>query len=591
METTTIETDVLVVGGGGAGFRASIAVKEKGLQPLLLSKGPLARCGASPMAGADFTLDGRSLSKLGIRGEPKDTPEFFMNDIVTQGYYLNNQKLVEQYIRMAPLRLEELLNWGLKVNASEERAIFTAGLGLMDVLAKKAKAVGVPFLEDVMVTDLLVKDGKIAGALGIHILSGNFIHFKARAVIMASGGWHKAFWPNTGMRDLSGDGIAAAHRAGAEIGNMEFITFCCNVLLSPPACRGSIATYILGNRLRIELINSVGETFLKKYHPVVVEYGTTMEWNKNFISFASQQEIRAGKGSPNGGVYLRRGKIPWEEVEKITGPRFPNWKYKALDISEVGRKLKENEPIEVGPAVEYFDGGIAVNEKFETSVQGLYAAGECALGPFGANRVCSAITEMLVHGADAGEHAADYARANGSPDVTNKDFEPLEVEREQVLIRQDGLRPAQVRRRVQEMAHRHLSPIRNQNQLQEFVSFLEDVSDKQIPGLAVSSKSRVYNKEWIDAIELKNMVHLLKVSAMSALRRTESRGVHYREDYPHADNDQWLQEIIVGYRQGSLHFRQRPATITTLTPPKGKIPFLEMIKKMMESRSNIGGHH
>lgn len=587
----TIEKDVLVVGGGGAGFRSAIAAKEKGVNLLLLSKGPLARCGASPMAGADFTLDGKSLSELGIQGEPKDTKEKFLNDIVTQGYYLNNQKLIEQYIEKAPARLKELLDWGLKVNASEERAIFTAGLGLMDVIANRAKSLGIHFLEDVMLIDLLVKDGKIAGALGLDIRTGEFIHFKTKAIVMATGGWHKAFWPNTGMRDLSGEGIAMAHRAGADIGNMEFITFCCNVLLTPPIWRGSIATYILSNRLRVELINNEGEPFLKKYDPIVVEYGTTMEWNKNFISFASQKEIRVGKGSPNGGIYLRRGQIPWETVERIATPRFPNWKYKAIDLSDLGKMLKDNDPIEVGPAVEYFDGGIVVNEKFETGIEGLYAAGECTLGPFGANRVCSAITEMLVHGADAGENAAEFAKANTAYDLKTKDFETLEEQAEHPLRRKDGLRAAQVRRRVQEMAHKHLSPIRTETELKNFLSFLDQASKNELPYLATSSKSRTYNKEWIDAIELKNMIHLLKAATISALHRTESRGVHYREDYPNTDNDNWLQESVVKFNQGSFELSRRPVTTTALTPPKGKVPFLEMIKKMMESRSDIGGHH
>ena len=310
----TIQTDVLVVGGGGAGFRAAIGAREAGAKALMLSKGPFARCGATPMAGADFTLDGRSLSKLGFPGAPDDTEEKFFNDIVTQGYYLNNQKLVEQYIRKAPERLKELLDWGLKVLFSEERAIFTSGLGLMDALLKQARAVGVDLLEDTMLLDLVAHDGKIAGGLGLDIRTGELIHFQAKAVVMATGGWHKAFWPNTGMRDLSGEGIAMAHRAGAEIGNMEFITFCCNVLLSPPVWRGSIATYITSLLSGGELRNSKGERFLRKYDPYVVEKGTSMEWNKGFISFATMKEVREGNGTPKWGGLLRERPGPLGNV-------------------------------------------------------------------------------------------------------------------------------------------------------------------------------------------------------------------------------------------------------------------------------------
>jgi succinate dehydrogenase/fumarate reductase flavoprotein subunit len=591
MSERTFETDVLVVGGGGAGFRAAIGAREAGVRALLVSKGPLARCGATPMAGADFTLDGLSLSRLGFPGEPKDTQEKFFNDIVTQGFFLNNQKLMEQYIRSAPVRLKELLDWGMKVDNSEQRAIFTSGLGLVDTVYRRAKECGVDFLEDVMVIDLVTREGKVAGALGLQISTGDFIHFRPKAVVMATGGWHKAFWPNTGMRDLSGEGIAMANRAGAEIGNMEFITFCCNILLWPPLWRGSLATYILSLRFDAELTNSAGEVFFKKYDPFVVKWGTYMEWNKGFVSFASTREIRDGKGSPHGGIYFGLGSMPYETFEKITLGRFPSWKYKALDLSEMPKILKAGKPLEVGPVVEYFDGGIVINEKFETSVEGLYAAGECTLGPFGSNRVCSAITEMLVHGADAGQNAGAYAKKGGMADLPAQDLQTLREKAEQSLRLKDGPRPAQVRRQVQEMAHKNLSPIRTQGELSSFLSFLDKTIQDDLPHLATASKSRAYNKEWVDAIELQNILHLLKCATISALHRTESRGVHFREDFPHTDNDHWLKENIIRFDKGVLEVDRRPVTTTSMTPPKGKLPYLDMLKKMMESRSDIGGHH
>jgi succinate dehydrogenase/fumarate reductase flavoprotein subunit len=591
MERQPIETDVLVVGGGGAGLRAAIAAREKGARCLLLSKGPLARCGASPMAGADFTLDGLSLSRMGFPGAPHDTEAKFFNDILTQGYYLNNQKLLEQYIRNAPARLRELLAWGMKVTHSEERAIFTNGLGLVDAVFREAKRCGVQFLEDTMLLDLLIKERRVIGALALDICQGQFIPIKTKSVVIATGGWHKAFWPNTGMRDLSGDGMVIAHRAGAELGNLEFITFCCNVMLWPPIWRGSIATYILSLRFEPLLTNREGEAFLTKYDPFVVRVGTSMEWNKSFVSFASMREIRDGKGTPHGGIYFGLGPTPYESFEKIVSARFPQWKYKALDLSDLGRMFRENEPIEVGPAVEYFDGGIVVNERLETGVEGLYAAGECTLGPFGANRVCSAITEMLVHGADAGANAAEYAGRVKVEGVGVEAYRAMEEEARRPLERREGLRPAGVRRRVQEMAHRYLGPIRTERELLSFVEFLEGVEKGELPYLSTVSKGRVYNKEWLDALELPGMVHLLKAAALSALARTESRGVHFREDYPETDNHYWLQESLVRYEGGVLSVSKRPITVTSVTPPKGKWPFLEMMKKMMSSRSDVGGHH
>ena len=154
-----------------------------------------------------------------------------------------------------------------------------------------------------------------------------------------------------------------------------------------------------------------------------------------------------------------------------------------------------------------------------------------------------------------------------------------------------GLRPAQVRRTIQEAAHRHLGPIRNQAELQAFIGFLDKVKREELPQLAPASKGRIYNKEWIDALELGNMVQLLEAAAKSALLRTESRGVHYREDYPSTDNDHWLQENIVQVADGEIAITRRPATFTKITPPPGVTPYLEMIKKLMQAHSEIGGHH
>jgi len=590
MTEKEVKTDVLIVGGGGAGFRAAIGARQKGADVLLLSKGPLGRCGAAPMAGAYYTLDGKSLRKLGFYGEPLDSQQTFFDDIVKQGFYLNNQKLLEQYVRTAPDRLQELLDWGVVVVRSEERAIFTSGIGMMDALLGQAKKVGVRTLEDVMLLDLITHDGQVTGALGIDIRSGDFLHFRAKAVVIATGGWHKAYWPNTGMRDLSGEGIAMAHRAGADLGNMEFITFCCNVLLGPPHALGSIASYIFSLRCAGELNNELGENFLDQYDPSTVHIGTHMEWNKCFVSLATMMEVRAGKGSPKGGIYYGRGDMPWQEWERLVKVSFPNWKYKHIDLAQVVARIRDGKGIEVGAAVEYFDGGIIIDEKFQTAVAGLFAAGECTLGPFGANRVCAATTEMLVHGAEAGENAGDYALSDRVPPAKATEFKDLEEKACLPLSRKEGAKIAPVRRRVQEMAHRRLGPIRNESELSEFLDFLKDIKSNELPNLATTSKSRRYNKEWIDALEFSNTLHLLETATRSALFRTESRGVHYREDYPHTDNDNWLQESVARLN-GEIEISTRPISVTSSSPPSGAKPYLEMLKDLMEAHSEVGGHH
>jgi len=589
---TTIKTDVLVIGGGGAGFRAAIGAREKDVKVVMISKGPLARCGATPMAGADYTLDGNSMSMIeGLGGDPDDSKEKVFNDIVTQGWHLNNQKLVEQYIRKAPDCLKELMAWGLKIKMSDERMIFTSGISMMDVLLRKARSVGVDLVEDVAVLELLTNDNAVTGALGLDVLNGEFIVFHCKAIVMATGGWHKAFWPNTGMRDLSGEGIAMAHRAGADLGNMEFITFCCNTFYAPPMWRGSIAPYILSMICGGRLTNNRGEDVLKGYDPLLVEKGTLTEWNKSFLSFVTAKQAREGKVFANGGLHYTRGDASWEMMEMVASMIFPDWKYKAMDLTEWARMLKDNEPVEVGHAVEFFDGGIVIDDRFETTVAGLFAAGECALGTFGANRVFAAITEIFTQGADAGENAGAYAKGQGTAWMDQTALSDLKEKALLPLTIANGENPVELRKRIQEKSQRYLGPIRNKDELETFLKFLEEIKTSALPLLSTTRNGRIYNKEWMDALELPNMIQLLESSVRSALVRTESRGVHYREDFPDTDNDNWLKEIIVKHDEKGLQLDQRSLTITSMSAPTGVTPYLEFMKQMMAAHSDTGGKH
>lgn len=232
-----------------------------------------------------------------------------------------------------------------------------------------------------------------------------------------------------------------------------------------------------------------------------------------------------------------------------------------------------------------------INDRFETAIKGVYAAGECALGVFGANRVFSAITEMLVHGLDAGENAALFASASSATDIDQKMINELEEKYLDPIRRKDGIKPSVLRREIQEKAHAHLGPIRNAVELQNFLDYLLRLKKENLPYLATDSKERTYNKEWFDAIEVQNLVHLLEASVKSALCRKESRGVHFREDYPFTDNDNWLQESVVKLKNCDLTVEHRPVKATSISLPSGVLPYFDMMKKMMESHSDTGGKH
>ena len=368
-------TDVLIVGSAGAGLRAAIEA-AKGAKVLVLSKGPYARGGATVMAGADIMLDGKSLSEMGLRGDPEDSKEKFFRDILIEGFELNNQPMVEAYVEEAPNRVRELLDWGLKIDPERiySRAIIAGGRSILQALHRKVKDSGVESREYFMATDLLMRDGSVCGIMGVDTRSGEIVRISAKAVILATGGWHELFSFNTGSEELTGDGPAMALRAGASLTNMEMITFCPNILLAPPAYRGTVLLY---NFLNGKLLNSHGDEFLLWEDPSILRIAQTSEWNKLIYSRASWKEITAGRGTPNGGVYYSLRHVPpqiWERLRQ--SKRWKNgWKFQGKDFTTVIERLREGGAVEVAPAAHYFEGGIRVDAACRTSIPGLFAAG------------------------------------------------------------------------------------------------------------------------------------------------------------------------------------------------------------------------
>ncbi len=578
----TVETDVLVVGSEGAGSRAAIEASRHDVSVTIATKGRIAKCGVTMLAGADLTLDGESLYELGFPGDPKDSKKKFFRDIVIQGFYLNNQKLVENYVRDAPTRVGELVDWGMKVTSSEERAVMTTGVQIVRALKRGAKSCDIEIVEDTMITDLLVSGGKVVGAFGINIISGEIVVFRSKAVVLATGGWARAYPFTTGTRDLTGDGQAMAFRAGAELINMEMITFCPNIILWPPVWRGSIILYLLHMSCG-DLLNNKEEPFLAQYDPKIVELATKTEWNKLLISLFAMREVRNGKGSSHGGVYYSLKGVPWNTVEKSLTETAPDFKFQGTDFSEMVKSLREGRFVEVGSAAHYFEGGVRVNENYEATIPGLYAAGECSGGLFGANRVAAATTEMLVEGALAGKFAAKYAKKTSPPEIDTKQVKHLRNKILEPLKRKGSIKPSDLRRRIHRVAYEKIGVIRGGEGLKKAVEELERMGSADLSKLYTTTKVREYNMEWIEALELENMVQVLETSARSALTRTESRGVHYRLDHPKLDNDRWLKEITVKQVSGKMQIATRPITTTTLTPPGGTLTFEESILKAIEA--------
>jgi len=590
-ELQTVDTDVLVVGGGGAGFRAAIGAREKGARALLVSKGPLARSGASPMAAADLTCHGQGMREAGFFGEPNDTAEKFFSDIVHQGCCLNDQRLTQLYVEGGPTRMLEMVRWGMRAEWTDERAIFTKGTHIMDVLLKRARHVGVEFLEDVAVLDLVPSDaGPITGALALDVRHGRLLLVRCKAVVLATGGWHKAYTPITGSRELAGDGVAMAIRAGAECVDMEFVTFDCHIPYWPLNVRGSLAGYYLAF-LGGELVNGVGEPIFAKYDPWMVAYAGDTEWNKCFYSFISAIEIRAGKTTPHGGVLYQVGDEPFDVFETRVMEWLPGWKYKGNDVSVMREKLYSGEGLEVGPGAEYFEGGVAVDEWCATNVPGLFAAGECAASVFGANRVAAATMEMLTTGAIAGCSAGRYGGQAGGGDVASDRLQAAIDRALRPLSRIGRGQASALRLYLQETAQEMLGPVRNRSQLQRLLTLLGTIERDQLPNVGAASPNPVYNKSWLEALDVESLLTVLTFSTRAALERTESRGVHYREDAPVTDNEHWLRQIVLRRSNGEMSVTTRPVAMTSITPPKGTMPYLEYLKLMMQSHSDTRGAH
>ncbi|HUO41682.1 MAG TPA: FAD-binding protein [Methylomirabilota bacterium] len=568
--------DVAVIGSGGAGLRAAIEAHDQGSATILVSNGAAGKSGATMMAGADITLDGGGAARIGLEGNESDSMEDFFHDILVQGYYLNNQKMVEAYVRDAPARTKEMIDWGMKYMWDGKRAILTQGTDLNQVLTEQVKKRQIAIRDDFYVTDILTQDRSVTGVAGLDVNKGSVEAIRSKAVVIATGGWQRAYSFASAPGGLTGTLHAATYRAGGDLVNMEMVTFCPNVILWPPALRGDIFPYILIEMFG-DLLEKHGRPFLKdEYDPSIYRIATTTEWNKLIFSMAATRVVLRGDGSPRGGTYYSIKTVPLnilDEAEKI----YPGWKWLRTDFSNLVSWLKEGNAVEVAPAAHYMEGGIAVNERTETNIKGLYAAGECSGGLFGANRVASAITQILVQGAIAGKNAAAHSKKARLRELDVTQFRRTESRLTRPFSNKDGPSPIELKKKITVIADKNLWVIRDGTSLKLAVRELDSILSNELPRISIKTQTRTYNKEWMDTIEVEGISQVLLASARSALLRTESRGVHNRSDYPETDNRRWLREIVVRQSKGKMSLTTRPITATKLKPPRVKFGFEEGI--------------
>jgi fumarate reductase (CoM/CoB) subunit A len=544
-------TDILVIGAGGAGCRAAIDCARNRSKVVLCSKFPIGKSGATVVAetfySAPFSLK-----------EPEDRKECYVRDIVHAGREMSDVKLAQRLAEEGWNRIKDLENYGVKFKKSDEgdlvqlpapghtyaRGLFVEGGGLSIVERLKRSLKGSPYVnlyEDVIFTKLLTGSKRVSGAVGVDLRKGKPIVIECKAVIIATGGYGALWSQNDVPCDCTGDGIVMAYHAGADLIDLEMALFYPSVLLYPRWVHGILLPHgLLSEQVKARFVNGNFDEFVPEKLPT-----------RDMLNSLIFKEVSSGRGTPHGGVYfdLRRSGLARDEIVKRVKAFLPEkFKYllrNGLDITK--------EPLEVGPMAHYTIGGIRINETCETEVGGLFAAGEAEGNLHGANRIGgNALAETQVFGSIAGETAARWANVNSfcSPDPKEIRVELRRIEKvfEQ---KKNPLTPSEFKKTLQTTMWKYVGPNRQEQGLKKAISDLSNFRERDLPRLTIPSIRR-FNLAWIDALETSQMLDLAEMVAQSALMRKETRGHHFRSDYPDKDDSNWLRHTIIRKERGEM---------------------------------------
>jgi succinate dehydrogenase / fumarate reductase flavoprotein subunit len=576
-EFQTHEHDVLVIGAGGAGLRAAIEASAAGVSVGLVCKSLLGKAHTVMAEGGIAAAMGNV--------DDRDNWQVHFSDTMRGGQYVNNWRMAELHAKEAPDRVRELEAWGALFDRTQDGRILQrnfgghryprlahvgdrTGLEMIRTLQDHGIHLGIDVHMECTVTKLLTEGNRVVGAFGYERERGRFKVFRAKAIVLATGGIGRAYKITSNSWEYTGDGHTLAYEAGAELIDMEFVQFHPTGMVWPPSVRGILVTEGVRGEGGI-LTNSQGRRFMFDDIPEAYRAQTASDedegWRytqgdkaarrppelltRDHVSRCIVRELKEGRGSPHGGVFLD---ISWikqrlpnaaEHIKKKLPSMYHQFKQLAdIDITK--------EPMEVGPTTHYVMGGVRVDAETQmSSVAGLFAAGECAAGINGANRLGgNSLSDLLVFGKRAGEFAAKYARSAGAGAIQAQQVEVAAHAALEPFERgAQGEGPYQVQYALQDMMQDLVGIVRKDAEMQSALDGLEKLSERA-RHVGVGGH-REYNPGWHAALDLPNLLLVSEAVTRSAIERRESRGGHFREDYP--EKDPAFAKVNIVIRKGA----------------------------------------